>query len=155
MIVKICDFGLSQKIPNIDFKNTKFSVKSYRSPELILSEDYYDYGIDIWAAGVVIAELFLKNNLFETSDDENEEKVFFQILQITDISLEDAQLYYKSIEKVSLSHIIPTHNHDALDLLNQCFKFYSKDRITSKKALEHPYFKDIQDIIQYKRKIKK
>lgn len=137
---------------NIDFENCKFSVKSYRSPELILSEDHYDHKIDVWSAGVIMAELFMRNNLFESTDDENEERILYQILQISDIPLEDAKLYYKDIEKNDLSDIIPTSNQDALDLIKKCLRFQKENRISSKKALEHPYFKEIHKIIQFKKK---
>lgn len=58
-LIKICDFG-SSKILSEDGKNTPYIVsRYYRAPELILCITDYTTAIDIWAAGCIIAELFL------------------------------------------------------------------------------------------------
>ena len=64
-IIKICDFG-SSKIINSYGKNTPYIVsRYYRAPELILCVTNYDTSIDVWAAGCILAELFLLDPIFK------------------------------------------------------------------------------------------
>lgn len=65
--IKICDFG-SSKIVNEKGLNTPYIVsRYYRAPELILCITKYSVEIDIWAAGCILAELFLLKPLFKGS----------------------------------------------------------------------------------------
>ena len=36
----------------------------YRSPELLLGSQWYDYGIDVWSVGCILAEIELKRPIF-------------------------------------------------------------------------------------------
>lgn len=57
-ILKVCDFGFSRKIDKHDsFLTNYVATRWYRSPELILS-NHYSYGVDIWAVGCIMGELF-------------------------------------------------------------------------------------------------
>ena len=39
----------------------------YRSPELLFGAKKYGTGIDIWAAGLIMAELLLRVNIYHTT----------------------------------------------------------------------------------------
>jgi protein kinase len=55
--VKIADFGLA-KLTNSSPPFTEYvSTRWYRSPELILKDNNYGTGLDIWALGCIMAEL--------------------------------------------------------------------------------------------------
>lgn len=59
--VKVVDLGNSCFIH--DNLGTYVQSRSYRAPEVILGTGY-DYKIDIWSVGCIIAELWTKNVLF-------------------------------------------------------------------------------------------
>ncbi len=64
-VVKICDFG-SSKVIDEKGKNTPYIVsRYYRAPELIMCITKYSVEIDIWAAGCILAELFLLTPVFK------------------------------------------------------------------------------------------
>ena len=69
--IQIGDFGLSRLVtqPLRPYTNEVMTML-YRPPELILGETNYCIGVDIWALGCVMAELFLGKPLFDgiTSD---------------------------------------------------------------------------------------
>lgn len=45
--------------------NTPYVVsRYYRAPELILGSNYYDFSIDVWAAGCILFELLTRTPLF-------------------------------------------------------------------------------------------
>lgn len=63
--VKICDFG-SSKVINEKGMNTPYIVsRYYRAPELIFCITKYSVEIDIWAAGCIMAELFIQRPIFK------------------------------------------------------------------------------------------
>lgn len=65
MNVKLADFGLSRVF---QFPMPKFTKEIatlwYRSPELMLGDDNYGTGVDIWAVGCILAECLNGHPLF-------------------------------------------------------------------------------------------
>ncbi len=65
-LLKITDFGIikdltsNNKGPFTEYISTRW----YRAPELVLRSTQYDYKIDIFAIGCIMAELYLKQPLF-------------------------------------------------------------------------------------------
>lgn len=51
----------------------------YRAPELLFGAHHYDLGVDLWAAGAIIGELYNLNPLFAGSTDINQ---IYRILQV-------------------------------------------------------------------------
>ena len=62
--IKIADFGLAREM-NSQLQLTEYiSTRWYRAPELLLGSKSYSSPIDIWAVGVVMAEMFLLEPIF-------------------------------------------------------------------------------------------
>ena len=76
--VKICDLGSSKKlISNPNDESTQslnyIGTRSFRAPELLVGNTYYDSKIDIWSAGIVLLKLCLgflnkRSNIFYVND---------------------------------------------------------------------------------------
>mmetsp|Transcript_13331 Transcript_13331/g.34955 ORF Transcript_13331/g.34955 Transcript_13331/m.34955 type:complete len:242 (-) Transcript_13331:1392-2117(-) len=71
--LKICDFGLARVIAEPDEERdasmTQYVVtRWYRAPELILCLGNYDFAIDIWSVGCILAELLMRKPLFPGKD---------------------------------------------------------------------------------------
>jgi glycogen synthase kinase 3 beta len=64
-ILKICDFGSSKKYKEEDASVAYITSRYYRAPELIFGNTKYDYKIDIWSVGCVIAELISGEPIFK------------------------------------------------------------------------------------------
>ena len=62
-IVKICDFG-SAKYCSEGIFNPYVVTSFYRAPELLFAAKEYSWGIDIWSAGCILAEIYLRRPLF-------------------------------------------------------------------------------------------
>ena len=54
--IKIGDFGISKQLINTNKANTRLGSENYISPEII-SNQSYDYRIDIWNLGIILYEL--------------------------------------------------------------------------------------------------
>ena len=66
-ILKLCDFGFARRIGQDKFLTGYVATRWYRSPELLLSNQY-NYSVDIWAAGCVMAEMIDGQPLFPGDD---------------------------------------------------------------------------------------
>ena len=68
--LKVVDFGLSEYYHPTTENNTKVASTYYKAPELYFANTQYDYRVDCWAAGMILAgmvifslERFLKRHL--------------------------------------------------------------------------------------------
>lgn len=63
--LKICDLGAAKVLDMKNHFNTPYVVsRYYRAPELILGSIYYDFSIDVWAAGCILFELITRTPMF-------------------------------------------------------------------------------------------
>jgi len=69
--IKLIDFSNSMQFEEAHAYHDTFDVASlsYRAPELIYGAEF-DFSIDIWAAGITIAELFCGRTLIQPSSRE-------------------------------------------------------------------------------------
>jgi len=66
--VKVIDFGISEYYLPGKQLPSKMGTLNYKAPELFLGYGFYDYSIDIWAAGVMLAEMmFRKKHVFQST----------------------------------------------------------------------------------------
>lgn len=60
----LIDLGLADfYLPNQRY-NVRVASRHYKAPELLLGNEYYDYGIDMWGVGCVLAGLLLRREPF-------------------------------------------------------------------------------------------
>lgn len=158
-IVKICDFG-SSKVIDPHGNNTPYIVsRYYRAPELLLSVTHYTTAIDIWAAGCILAEFFLKEPLFFGRSEGDQ--IFSMFKTIGPMSSWELREYGRrvSFDKSVLDalHGYPLPQKDfkklfresrdidnLVDLFSKTFQYLPESRITADQALRHPYFDDVR-----------
>lgn len=67
--IKIADLGLSRQQTLMRDMSPEIFTLWYRAPEIMLGDKEYGVGVDIWAIGCIMAELFLlKPLLSETCE---------------------------------------------------------------------------------------
>lgn len=64
-LVKICDLGSSKKLVSNPYDESTQSLnyigtRSFRAPELLVGNRFYNTKIDIWSAGIVFLKMILK-----------------------------------------------------------------------------------------------
>jgi len=153
--IKIADFGLAKNMLHELGKPLQSYVwtSPYRAPELLLGSTHYDFAIDIWAMGVIMAELLAGHHLFATSMDVNQIYKICSVIGCPDSHtwLEGlpfaASLDYNFPEEFrfvdsteSLCSLIPGASTEAIDLIKSLLSWDPKSRPTAIKALQHPFF---------------
>ena len=147
--VKICDFGLARLLHQDDVLTAYIATRWYRAPEIILGCPQYDFSVDLWAVGTIVAEMFLARPLFPGSSTVDQLE---RIIQVTgwpsDQSLISMGVTHtdrllmavkNGIEVKALSEIIPCAPTECLDLIRQLIQFSPCTRVNASRAIMHPY----------------
>ena len=158
--LNVIDWGLSEYyISNFKY-NTRVGTRFYKAPELLLDYKKYDYAIDIWSAGCVLASLLFQKDFFFKGSDLNN-----QIIKVAEVfGYKEFEKFYnkyqndirinkkvmeqiKNFEKKEWKSFVNENNKylvndDVIDLLDKMLKFDPSERIKAKDAINHPYFKE-------------
>ena len=154
-IIKIADFGLAKNL--LDDVNEPLQsyvvTRPYRAPELLLGSTHYDFAIDMWAMGVIMAELLSGDLLFSGSNMVEQMNNICSVIGSPDEQtwlpgLElAASMKYRFPEKfvkvssiTQLCSLLPRASAQAIDLMNLLLSWNPKKRPTAIEALQHPFF---------------
>ena len=95
----LVDLGLAEFYhPNKSY-NVRVASRHYKSPELLIGYEYYDYSIDMWAVGcILVGLLFRKEPFFHGKDNDD------QLGQIVNVlGIRDFLRYYRRISRLQQS----------------------------------------------------
>ncbi|KAJ3174700.1 Cyclin-dependent kinase 12 [Geranomyces variabilis] len=159
--LKIADFGFAREKDDLtqDGYTNRVCTIWYRPLEVILGERSYGFELDMWSAGCVLAEMFLKQPLFHTQmglETEQATRIFsilghptesadWQYLKglgWAEMLKKPARHFPRRLESYlverSAKHIpIPPM---AVDLIVKLLAFDPAKRPTAREALAHPFF---------------
>lgn len=81
-VLKLADFGLARVFDPSSTASMSHQVatRSYRAPELLFGSRHYTPMVDVWSAGVVMAELITLQPLFPGNNDIDQMYKVFQLL---------------------------------------------------------------------------
>lgn len=139
----ICDFGLARGVDDgVESADATsyITTRYYRAPE-VLMEASYGKGVDVWAAGCIMAELIGRKHFIKGAS------TMDQISRIMDmlgpLTPEWMELLGKSPSDVKgpipLKTLLPGASDLALDLLGRMLTIDPQDRATIEECLAHPY----------------
>lgn len=146
--VKIADFGLAKeiksKLPFTDYVATRW----YRSPEVILKSKNYNFQIDIFAVGAIMAELYNNKPLFPGKSEFEQMSKICEVLGTpsqldwSDGHVLAGKINYKfpNCKGQKLKNLIPRANDNSINLLESMLSFNPIKRPTAAQCLQHPFF---------------
>ena len=158
--IKVSDWGLSEfYYPEKEY-STKVASRYYKAPELLLDYKYYNYSVDIWSIGCLMAGLIFKQEpFFKGKDNSDQLMKIVKILGIDDLN-EYGRKYNIAIKpslieqlgkcsKILWKQLINTQNEklvsiEAIDLISKMLVFDHSMRITPKEAMGHLYFANLK-----------
>lgn len=147
-ILKIADFGLARQYgsPSRIYSH-QVVTRWYRAPELLYGSRMYGTGIDIWAVGCILAELFKREPLFPgDSDLDTLDKITTVLGTPTEenwpgvTELQDFVEFNDISQGRPFSEEFSALEQDAIDILEKMLKLCPTDRCTCTEALKMPYF---------------
>ena len=127
-LIKLCDFGWSTEI-EIGNRTTFCGTFEYMAPEII-NEEPYEKGVDVWALGVLLYELFYGFTPFQPNENSSDKvnDILCNVLK-NDIKFSNE---YKIID------------NDMKDLILKMCESNMKKRISLKNVFQHPWIKKFE-----------
>ncbi|KAH9482688.1 CTD kinase subunit alpha [Psilocybe cubensis] len=149
--LKLADFGLArfyQKRRRADYTNRVITLW-YRPPELLFGATIYGPEVDMWSAGCIMLELFVKKPVFQGADEIHQLEVIYKLMgtptpeRWTDVVnlpwyelVKPQQPMGSKFRESFQKYMSPA----ALDLAEQLLAFDPAERITAMQAMNAPYF---------------
>jgi len=152
--LKLADFGSCRGIYSKQPYTEYISTRWYRAPECLLTDGYYGPEMDLWGAGCVMFEITSLYPLFPGS---NEVDQINRIHKVLGTPTPEHLAKYKAKgashinfdfppqKAIGVPQLIPHASPDAIDLMVKMLKYDAAERITSREAMRHPYFKEVRD----------
>ncbi|CAD8051770.1 unnamed protein product [Paramecium sonneborni] len=155
-LLKLLDFGLAEYYhPGQDY-NVRVASRYFKGPELLVDNVYYDYSLDIWSTGAMMASMiFKKEPFFQGQDNYDQLVVISKVLGTEELQayikkyrirldpvLESKLGNYPKKEWVKFINAENKHlcSDEAIDILSRMLIYDHALRITPKDAMDHPYF---------------
>ena len=150
-ILKLIDFNSAKIFGSPDRPHTAPTTTiQHRAPEQLFSSMYYGPALDIWSAGCIFAEMYLRDYLFAGQGQiDTLQKIFAVRGTPTKQNWPDVEkmpdyLEFKKLEPADLKSIFPMMTPQAIDLLDKCLQLDPNQRPSAQEALKHPYFTEEQ-----------
>lgn len=157
--LRLADWGLAEYYkPGQDY-NTRVAALFYKAPELLLGYPYYDYSVDMWAVGCILAELMFQKHPFFSGKDPMDQMLKIVKALGTKKLGEYAETFKIEIDS-SMKDLLGKHSEKAwetsklidknlpnaeeiqnsfVDLLSKLLQYDHTKRLTAREALEHPF----------------
>lgn len=130
------------------------ATRWYRAPELLLANENYDFKIETWSVGCILAEMFLRKPFLMGSDWKNQ---LFLILDLLGSPSEEDTKFIENENARKFLGNFPSNQKDKLkdyfkdqtisaegfDLLKNLLVFNPTKRFGVQEALQHPFLKDL------------
>nr|XP_046222294.1 MAPK/MAK/MRK overlapping kinase-like isoform X4 [Oncorhynchus gorbuscha] len=150
-VLKLGDFGscrsLHSKPPYTEYISTRW----YRAPECLLTDGYYSHKMDMWSVGCVFYEIISLSPLFPGTNELDQVTKIHDVLGTPDSSLLQKFRQSRAIrfdfpprKGSGISRLIPNCSAPSLSLLYQMLAYDPEERIGSRAALQHAYFRELR-----------
>lgn len=151
-LVKLADFGSCKGIYSKPPFTEYISTRWYRAPECLLTDGYYNYKMDLWGVGCVFFEMLTLFPLFPGDDELDQTHKIHDILGTPSESLLNhfqklathIEFNFPHKTGIGINKFLSHASAECQDLINKLLIYNPEERISSKQALNHPYFKDLK-----------
>ncbi|OCH96288.1 kinase-like protein [Obba rivulosa] len=158
--LRLIDWGLAEFYhPSVEY-HIRVGSRYYKGPELLVGYHMYDYSLDIWSVGCILASMiFRREHFFRGKDNEDQ---LLKILKILGTDAFERYLYkytlFLQTDNADLlcnypkqpwmryvtADTAPTATHESLDLLDKLLRYDHAERLTAAEAQAHSYFNAVR-----------
>ena len=160
--LRLIDWGLAEFYHPGRELNVRVASRYFKGPELLVDYQQYDYSLDMWSLGCMLAGMIFRKEPFFHGYDNYDQLVkiakvlgteeLYEYLEKYDLDLDphfDGQLGRHS-KKPFTRFITPENRHlvsnEALDLVSNLLKYDHEHRLTAVEAQAHAYFADVRAV---------
>mmetsp|Transcript_7800 Transcript_7800/g.19169 ORF Transcript_7800/g.19169 Transcript_7800/m.19169 type:complete len:349 (-) Transcript_7800:1113-2159(-) len=160
--LRLIDWGLAEFYHPGKEYNVRVATKYFKGPELLVDLQDYDYSLDMWSVGVMLAGMmFRRGEPFFRGQDNYDQLVKIAKVLGTD-GLYDYLRKYKIELDPNLEAMVGRHSrkswlkfvtsenqhlvtNEAMDFLDKLLVYDHQERLTAKEAMAHTYFDPVRD----------
>lgn len=155
--LRLIDWGLAEFYHSGMDYNVRVALRYHKGPELLINLQQYDYSLDLWLVGCMLAAIIFKKEPFFRGDSNNDQLV--QIAKV--LGTKDLMAYVAKYElKLSdeYDHILGNYarkpwslfinnenqhliSDEAVNFVDLLLTYDHQMRPTATEAMEHPFFK--------------
>ncbi|CAK0876056.1 unnamed protein product [Prorocentrum cordatum] len=152
--VKLADLGSCRGIYSRQPFTEYISTRWYRAPECLLTDGYYNFKMDLFAAGCVSFELAALFPLFPGSNETDQIQKIHNVLGTPSPELltrkfrrNASHMDFNFPEKkgTGIERLIPHADAELTELMKKLLRYDPDERILARQALKDPYFRDLRD----------
>ncbi|ANB15397.1 casein kinase 2 catalytic subunit CKA1 [Sugiyamaella lignohabitans] len=160
--LRLIDWGLAEFYHPRTAYNVRVASRYFKGPELLVDFEYYDYSLDLWSFGAMLASMVFKKEPFFHGNSNTDQLVKIARVLGTDeldvylekYGLELSEDYYdfgtypkRPWERFVNSENMNLTNDELFDFLTKILRYDHQERLTAKESMEHPYFKVVRDYL--------
>jgi len=147
--------------------NVRVASRYFKGPELLVDLQDYDYSLDMWSLGCMVAGMVFRREPFFHGHDNYDQLVkiarvlgtdeLFAYLNKYDLELDSnfEGLLGRHPRKLWAKFVNPENAHlcspEALDFVDHVLRYDHMDRMTAREALEHPWLAPVRDFARRRR----
>ncbi|KEG10912.1 putative casein kinase II [Trypanosoma grayi] len=156
----LIDWGLAEFYHPATTYNARVASRYFKGPELLVELPMYDYRLDMWSLGCMLAGIIFMKEPFFHGKDNNDQLVHIAKVLGTDELFEYLRKYNLTLpplldaavgrhtKKSWNMFITPENRHlcppEALNFLDQLLQYDHLKRVQALEAMQHPYFDPVR-----------
>ncbi|KAI6222123.1 Casein kinase II subunit alpha [Aphelenchoides besseyi] len=154
--LRLIDWGLAEFYHPGQEYNVRVASRYFKGPELLVDYQFYDYALDLWSLGCMVASMIFRKEPFFHGHDN-----YDQLVKIAKVLGTDELFVYIDKYEIDLdsrfNDILGRHSRkrwerfitgdnqhlvtpEAIDFLDKLLRYDHAERLTAKEAMDHPYF---------------
>eukprot|EP00826_Nyctotherus_ovalis_P009934 TRINITY_DN12634_c0_g1_i2.p3 TRINITY_DN12634_c0_g1~~TRINITY_DN12634_c0_g1_i2.p3 ORF type:complete len:224 (+),score=69.58 TRINITY_DN12634_c0_g1_i2:480-1151(+) len=158
--LKVIDWGLAEFYhPGMEY-NVRVASRYYKAPELLLDYKYYDYSMDMWSIGCMLASIIFQQDPFFAGKDNSDQLLKIVKVIGTDELYDYLKKYGTPVNPHFVEHIgkhskkpwkklrTPQNEayatNEAIDLVSRLLLIDHAKRLTAREAMAHSYFAELR-----------
>ncbi|XP_054627794.1 casein kinase II subunit alpha'-like isoform X2 [Dunckerocampus dactyliophorus] len=154
--LRLIDWGLAEFYHPTQEYNVRVASRYFKGPELLVDYKMYDYSLDMWSLGCMLASMiFLKEPFFHGQDNYDQLVRIAKVLgtdelfgylrkyhieldtRFKDLLGQQTRKHWEQFVEKQNQHLV---SPEALDLLDNLLHYDHQQRLTAAEAMRHPYF---------------
>ncbi|CAE7392704.1 MOK, partial [Symbiodinium necroappetens] len=153
--IKLADLGSCRGIYSRQPFTEYISTRWYRAPECLLTDGYYGFKMDLFAAGCVWFEIVALFPLFPGQNESDQIQKIHNVLGTPSPDLlaskfkrNASHMDFNFPEKkgTGIERLIPHAEPECVELMQKLLRYDPEERILARQALRDPYFRELHEI---------
>lgn len=154
--LRLIDWGLAEFYHLNQEYNVRVASRYFKGPELLVDHQEYDYSLDMWSFGCMLASMIFRKEPFFHGHDNYDQLVRIAKVLGTEELYDYIEKYHIELDP-RFNDILGRHSRkrwerfihsenehlvspEAIDLLDKLLQYDMLERLTAREAMDHPYF---------------